>query len=267
MKKIIHYCWFGHNELSPLARKCIESWRKFFPDYEIMEWNEENFDINCCRYVREAYMAKKWAFVSDYARFKILYENGGIYFDTDVEVIKNFEKIVKKGPFMACEKIGQVAPGLGIAAPSGLKIYKEILDGYNNRNFIMPDGSYDLSTIVDYTTKLLSKYGLKEEETIQNIAGITIYPREYFCPMDYVTGKITLTANTCSIHHFNASWYTEQDRYGLKYKRKLSKIMPSKLASILGTVFSMLRYKGFVYTAKYCLNKVIIKIVEQFKNA
>ena len=85
--------------------------------------------------------------------------------------------------------------------------------------------------------------------------------------MDYVTGKITLTANTCSIHHFNASWYTEQDRYGLKYKRKLSKIMPSKLASILGTVFSMLRYKGFVYTAKYCLNKVIIKIVEQFKNA
>ena len=112
--KIIHYCWFGGNPLPELAIKCIESWKKYLPDYEIKEWNESNFDINCCAYVREAYEAKKWAFVSDYARFWILYQHGGLYFDTDVELIKSIDDLIVKGAFMGCEP-WNAAPALSLS--------------------------------------------------------------------------------------------------------------------------------------------------------
>lgn len=211
--KVIHYCWFGGNPLTELAEKCIESWRKHFPDYQIVEWNENNFDINCCTYVRQAYEAKKWAFVSDYARFKILYESGGIYFDTDVEVIKPFDHILEKGGFMGCENAqGSVNPGLGIALPPGLDIIKEILDDYEASEFLKPDGSCDLTTIVERTTNLLKRYGLVETSQIQQIADIYIYPMEYFCPIDIETGKMHITNNTYSIHRYDGSWITPVNR-------------------------------------------------------
>ena len=183
--KKIHYCWFGGNSLPELATKCIDSWKKFCPDYEIIEWNESNFDINCCDYVREAYQAKKWAFVSDYARFKILYENGGLYFDTDVEMIKSLDDIISNGGFMGRESDADVsvAPGLGLAVSPGLELYREILDFYHKQHFINKDGNLNLNTVVDYTTEILLKYGLKNTEEIQQIAGINIYPKEYFCPI------------------------------------------------------------------------------------
>ena len=139
--KIIHYCWFGGNPLSELAQKCISSWKKYFPEYEIKEWNESNFNLQCCDYVKEAYEAKKWAFVSDYARFWILYHEGGLYFDTDVEVIKPIDDIINNGAFMGCERTGNyglgVNPGLGIGADPGISLYKEILDDYEKSHFIM----------------------------------------------------------------------------------------------------------------------------------
>ena len=128
--KTIHYCWFGKNPLPEIAVKCINSWKNFFPDYEIKEWNEDNFDLTSCDYCKEAYAVKKWAFVSDYARFKILYEYGGIYFDTDVEVIKNMEDIIKKGAFIGRERIADTFPvnaGLGLASEARMPIIKEIL--------------------------------------------------------------------------------------------------------------------------------------------
>ena len=130
--KIIHYCWFGGKELPESAKKCIDSWKRFFPDYKIKEWNESNFDINYCDYTKEAYEAKKWAFVSDVARFKILYENGGFYFDTDVEVIKSFDDIISNGAFMGFEndKKCLVNPGLGLGVEAGNQFYKEMLDLY-----------------------------------------------------------------------------------------------------------------------------------------
>ena len=152
--KTIHYCWFGRNPLPSLAIKCIASWKKYLPDYEIKEWNEDNFDVNVVPYTREAYAAKKYAFVSDYARFKILYEEGGLYFDTDVEVIKPFDDIIARGAFMGCERDAGdrggacVNPGLGLGANPNFGLYKEILDLYATLHFSYPEGSLNLKTVV-----------------------------------------------------------------------------------------------------------------------
>ena len=207
--KIIHYCWFGKKQLPELAHKCIKSWGKFLPDYEIKQWNETNFDINCCKFVQQAYENKKFAFVSDYARFKILYEYGGIYFDTDVELIKSIDDILEKGPFMAFEKNNRgenIAPGLGIASYPKHKIYKEILDIYERISFIKEGNSFNLKIVGEYTTDVLKKYGLQSSKEIQQIENIYLYPKEYFSPKEFETQKIVITENTRSIHHYNASW-------------------------------------------------------------
>lgn len=227
--KIIHYCWFGENPLSDLAKRCIASWKKYFPGYEIKEWNESNFDLCCCDYVKEAYEAKKWAFVSDYARFKILYEYGGIYFDTDVEVIKPFDDVLSRGGFMG-QEVGTLLsvnstdkaadllkpvvvsnPGLGIAAGPGLQLYKDLLNHYDKLHFIKC-GVIDTTTICIHTTDVLKRYGYDEHKAaIQYVAGITIYPPEYFCPLNYITGEIVLEKNTHSIHWYGATWKSDFD--------------------------------------------------------
>lgn len=211
MVKIIHYCWFGQNPLSDLAIKCIKSWKKYCPTYEIKEWNESNFDVNCCSYVSEAYKAKKWAFVSDYVRFKILYEFGGLYFDTDVELIKPIDSIIAMGPFMGCEKsvnqVIQVAPGLGLAVEPHHPFYKEILDDYEHSHFTNADGTSSYLTVVIRTTNTLKRHGLKDINTIQTINGINIYPCDFFCPLDYNTNELKITDNTISIHWYDASWF------------------------------------------------------------
>lgn len=206
--KVIHYCWFGRNPLPKLAQKCIASWRKFFPDYEIKEWNEDNFDVNIIPYTRDAYEAKKYAFVSDYARFWILYHYGGIYFDTDVEVVNSFDSIIANGAFMGREAgtNGEVAPGLGIGAERGNSVLSELLDYYSTLSFINSDGSLNQITIVKYTTEILQRHGLRIENSFQHIDGFTIYPSDYLCPMDSTSGIVTITNNTVSIHHYNCSW-------------------------------------------------------------
>lgn len=233
--KVIHYCWFGRNPLPKLAVKCIESWKKYLPEYEIKEWNEDNFDVNMIPYTSEAYKAKKYAFVSDYARFWILYKFGGLYFDTDVEIIKPMDEIVAKGPFMGCEKevdrnaknktakdVG-VAPGLGLGVSPGLDLYKEILDAYTGYHFLKSDGTLNKKTVVDYTTEILEKHGLKYTSQIQKCAGVWIYPREYFCPLDYYTGKFTITENSYSIHHYTASWQSKEDKFKIRLSILLGK--------------------------------------------
>ena len=224
--KTIHYCWFGGNPLPKLAVSCIESWKRYFPGWEIKQWDETNYNVNKCDYIREAYEAKKWAFVSDYARFDILYTYGGVYFDTDVEVINSFESIIAAGAFMGLESISTVAPGLGLAANPGHRLYKEILDKYEKRHFIREDGSLDQMTVVTFTTEILKKHGfvINEESSsvIQNIDGIRIYPTDYFCPMDYMSGRVTISGNTRSIHHYSASWHTGADRIAANIQRKLS---------------------------------------------
>lgn len=260
--KIIHYCWFGRNPLPPLAIKCIESWKKYLPDYEIKEWNEDNFDVNIISYTQEAYQAKKYAFVSDYARFWILYKYGGIYFDTDVEVIKPLDDIIARGPFMGCEKDGAtgggtpaVAPGLGLGVNPGLGLYKEILDMYATLHFMKKDGSYNLKTVVSYTTEVLCLYGLKDSNKIQQVAGITIYPKEYFCPINYQTGVYTETVNTRTIHHYNASWVSEEDKYAQKIKSQIS-FLPENLRGHIAAFITLCIYRGFSNAIKISYQKL-----------
>lgn len=220
--KIIHYCWFGGNSLPLLALKCINSWRKFFPDYKIIQWNELNFDVNCNPYVREAYAVKKYAFVSDYARFKILYEYGGIYFDTDVEVIKNMDSIIDNGPYMGCENPSAleedpiklaVAPGLGMGAIPGMAFYKEVLDKYNGMHFVNPDGTLNQKTVVYHITEIFCSHGLQNVPKIQEIDDIKIYPSDFFCPFNYKTKQLKITNETVSIHWYDASWVSNYRKF------------------------------------------------------
>lgn len=212
--KKIHYCWFGRNPLPESAQKCINSWRKYLPDYEIIEWNEDNFDVNSIPYTAQAYEAKKYAFVSDYARFKILYEQGGLYFDTDVEVIKPMDDIIAKGSFMGfeinpcCERpFGAVNPGVGVAAEKGMKLYKSVLYYYSQLSFIQQDGSYNITdAVVNITTRELVKAGLQDIPGIQTVTDIIVYPADYFNPFDDVTGRLHKTSNTRTIHWFSKTW-------------------------------------------------------------
>lgn len=211
--KVIHYCWFGGSQLPDLAIKCIESWKKYLPDYEIKQWDESNYDVNTIPYTAEAYAAKKYAFVSDYARFDILYRYGGIYFDTDVEVIKSFDDIVQSGAFMGFEKPEEkgakkfaVNAGLGIGVAAGHPFYKTVLEMYKGLRFITPDNTLNTKSVVKYVTPILVKKGLICNNEKQTIEGITIYPWEFFCPIAYGSKKIDITPNTHSIHIFAATW-------------------------------------------------------------
>lgn len=259
--KKIHYCWFGGNPLPPLAVKCIESWKKFLPDYEIKEWNEDNFDVNIIPYTQEAYQAKKYAFVSDYARFWILYKYGGLYFDTDVEVIKPMDDIIARGPFMGCENDASdtslgVNPGLGLGVNPGRGLYKEIIDVYAILHFVNKDGTHNQKTIVQYTTEILCRHGLKRSNEIQECAGVWIYPKEYFCPKDFQTKVIELTANTLAIHHFDGSWWSEEDRYMQRLKVSLNWIPFVGLRGHISFFYTQIHYHGLSSTFKIFLNKV-----------
>ena len=240
--KKIHYCWFGKNPLPESAKKCISSWKKYFPDYEIKEWNEDNYDVNKIPYTQQAYLAQKYAFVSDYARFDVLFHEGGIYFDTDVEVIRSFDDILANGAFMGCEIDGadssdaersfvpdsnreSVNPGLGIAAAPGLRLYKEILDYYATQRFFNEDKTFNSETVVAKTTRILQEHGLKNIKDIQKIDGVVIYPKEYFNPMNNNTGKVEITKNTHSIHWYSMSWLSPAQRLRSKITRPLHRLL------------------------------------------
>lgn len=215
--KVVHYCWFGRNPLPASAIKCIESWKKYLPDYEIVEWNEDSVDVRSIPYIAEAYDAGKYAFVSDYVRFKVLYDQGGVYFDTDVEVIAPIYDILEKGPYMGMERTlsGEVAvaPGLGFAAVPGMAVLSELLETYEHLHFRNGDGSFNQTTIVKHTTDMLLKHGYKQVDRVQTVAGFDIYPVEYFCPQDYRTGRLHMTANTRTIHHYASTWHTWKDKW------------------------------------------------------
>ena len=227
--KVIHYCWFGRGDMPKLAEKCLKSWKKFCPDYEIVCWNEDNFDINENRYAREAYDAKKWAFVSDYVRLKVLYEQGGIYLDTDVELIKPLDKLIEDGGFMGFDDNGIVSTGLGFACEKGNELVGRLLKDYEDISFILPDGSYDITPCPDRNTKTLAELGMDLENKDQIFMGIKMLPEDYLCPVKYYTGKKVITKNTYSIHHFCASWTSATAKRTTFAKRILGVKLYNKL--------------------------------------
>ena len=219
--KIIHYCWFGRNPLPPLALECIASWKKYLPDYEIKEWNEDNFDVNIIPYTAEAYKQKKYAFVSDYARFWIMYKYGGIYFDTDVEVIRPMDDIITKGCFMGFEvdpdgenTPGKYAPrycfdvalGLGFGMEKEHPFIRKMMDYYAGLEFKGAVMDPWFKTIVAYTTEKLMEEGLKNIKGIQRVGDIFVYPQEYFAPINVITGRLHITDNTRTVHRYMGSW-------------------------------------------------------------
>jgi mannosyltransferase OCH1-like enzyme len=244
--KIIHYCWFGGNLLPELAEKCISSWKKYFPGYEIKQWDESNYNVYTIPYTGEAYNAKKYAFVSDYARLDILYQYGGIYFDTDVEVIKSFAPILELSSFMGMEEPGRINPGLGIGAVSGLPVLRKLLERYHKMNFINDDGTFNTVTIVDLTTEVFIGCSFTDENIIQTLEDVTIYPKEYFNPLEYDTHTVKITSNTYSIHHGSASWFTPLQKmstkvhiiicriFGLRTGKKISMALNKTAKSVLG---------------------------------
>lgn len=225
MEKIIHYCWFGEGEKPKLTQKCIETWKKFLPDYKIIEWNEKNFDVGCCRFVKEAYEARNFAFVSDYARAKALYENGGIYFDTDVEVLKSFDRFLSDEFFVGFEEKAFVGTCV-MGAQKGTSILKEYMSHYENAAYLNEDGTKYSDTNVLLLTRLLEEKGLERNDKEQTVDGyIKVYPRTFFSPYDYINGINYITDDSYSIHHFTLSWLPKSTRIKTGIKRKIIKII------------------------------------------
>lgn len=205
--KKIHYCWFGRGKMPELAVKCIESWKKYLPEYEIKEWNEDNFYLDAYPYVREAYDNRKFAFVTDVVRLYALYHEGGIYMDTDVEVLKPLDDFLKYEAVSGFESDTQIPTGL-MACREGHPLFKELLNEYEGLHFIKQDGSLDYTTNVLRITNTCMKYGLVLNNQLQTVGGFTLFPKDYFCPKSYVDGTIYVTENTVTIHHFAGSWLT-----------------------------------------------------------
>lgn len=240
--KIIHYCWFGGNPLPKSTRDYIESWKRFCPDFVIREWNESNFDIGLNQYVSEAYAAKKWAFVSDVARSWVLSNFGGVYFDTDVEVIRPIDPLLEFEAFTAFESKFQIGMGI-LGCVKGHPMFKELLTDYNNAHFMLPDGSYDTAVIGRRFKNICLQYGFEPNNTRQTINGLTILPKDYFYPSDPVTKEFMITENTLTIHHYDASWVSPVDIYGRTQQGKF-RFVPKFLRPRFTRMVGILKYEG-----------------------
>ena len=215
--KIIHYCWFGGKEKPEDVLKMIASWKKHCPDYEIKEWNETNFDIHLNRYTEEAYQQKKWAFVSDVARLWALVYEGGIYMDTDVEIIRPLDNLLANKAFIGFEGTQWIGTNLMGTEPHNAFL-QAFLEDYNHRNFTNPDGTLNQTTNVEeITSRFLTQHNLERNGKQQQVGDFTVYPTDYFSPYDYINGKVRTTANTYSIHWFSQSWIKRS-----KWKTRLS---------------------------------------------
>lgn len=230
--KKIHYCWFGRGEKPKLAQKCIASWKKYCPDYEIIEWNEDNFDLDYNAYTRYCYDNKKWAFLSDFVRLVVVAEYGGLYFDTDVELLNSPDELLQFGAFYGFENNSNIATGLGFGAQAN---HPTILAMRGKYEEVEPDvdGNYPLIVCPALNTAALIPFGLRLDGSRQNIAGAEILPVEYLNPYDDPTGSLTKTKNTISVHWYSKSWMSK------------GKILRSKLTKPLHRVFGVDAFKRF----------------------
>ena len=219
--KVIHYCWFGTDELSDLAKKCINSWKKKCPDYTIRLWNEKDFDMNLYPYMKEAYEEKAWGFVPDVARLIIIYNEGGIYLDTDVEIIKSLDPLLDNKAFFGFESSSFVNLGEGFGAESHSEVILEMLKEYEHHHYRNERGEIDRTPSPYIQTETLKRLGLNVGNYYQTVCGASVYPTDYFCPISFDTGECIITENTYSIHHFDGSWLDDYQKEMLKVKREI----------------------------------------------
>lgn len=218
--KIIHYCWLSDETFPDLIQKCVDSWKEKLPDYEIKCWNTQNFDINMCQYTKEAFQEKKYAFVSDYVRLYALYHEGGIYLDSDIEVIKKFDDLLNNAAFTCFENNHSVAAWI-FGSEKGNPLFKEFLDYYKDRKFILETGEYDLTPNPVPITNMCVQKGMLLNGEQQMLSNITVYPQEYFCPYNRATEELKITNNTYAIHYFNGDWISDSKKKIIENRKKI----------------------------------------------
>ena len=255
--KIIHFIWVGGGKKNELINRCIESWKKYCPDYEIKEWNEKNFDMNQNLYLKQAYENKKYAFVSDYIRLKVLYDYGGIYVDTDVEIVKPMDEFLKHRAFTGFENTVWMPTAVMGAEPHHPWI-KRLLNVYDHITFLDEKGNFNLTTNVSYMSVITRHfYKVKLNNTYQELNdGIVVYTDDWFCPKDYVTEKILSTENTHAIHHFNGSWLSSGMKKLDKVIKALNKCLGNKIFSVIVKRYQKQKAKKDMKNLAYLFNKV-----------
>ena len=253
--KIIHYCWFGGKPLDELALKCIASWKKYFPNYEIIEWNENNFDINQLDFMQKAYEDKKWAFVSDVVRLLVIYKYGGIYFDTDVEVVSSYEDVLNSSSkgFLGFEKTKSVATGLGFGAEKEHPFIKELIEVYKDIDYRQYADNLSAIACPILTTNLMKNYGYVVEDKMQKCCDFVVYPSEYFSPIEYKSGRMLKTKNTHSIHWYSESWKTKEEKQKLQDYRRYTKFFGERFGELVYQVVTCLKSEGI----KKTVNKIL----------
>ena len=230
--KKIHYCWFGRGEKPKLAQKCIASWKKYCPDYEIIEWNEDNFDVDINGYTRWFYDQKNWAFLSDFVRVYVVNEYGGVYFDTDVEVVRPIDHLLEYGAFFAWENATNVASGLGFGAVKHHSVMQSLLGAYAQ----LPageDGAFPVLRCPQLNTQALMPFGLVLDGSLQKLGDIVVLPVDYMNPYDDPTGRMNKTENTVSIHWYAKSWLSK------------GRILRSKIMKPLHRIFGVDAFEIF----------------------
>lgn len=247
--KIIHYVWLGKGEKPALFYKCLESWKKFCPGYEIKEWNEDNFDISDCKYAVQAYKNKKYSFVSDYIRTKVLYEYGGVYVDTDTEITKSFDDLLDNDFTISFENNVHCSTAT-LVSSSRHPLIKFLCLYYHMVDFINKNGKLNLTPNTILITYFLKRfYGLKlnnKKQVLQNRmdnnddAKIMVLPKEYFSPLNYTTRKLKITSNTYAIHYFNATWFTRK----MQFREKLFRAGYYILTPFIFTAFTRIWVKS-----------------------
>ncbi len=244
--KIIHYGWFGRKEKSKFICKCIATWKKYLPDYEIVEWNEDNFDLKNHPFAREAYEAGKYAFVSDYVRVYTIYHYGGIYFDTDIEVREDFSDKLRGARFVIAFELPQTLMTGFFAAEKGNMAVKEILDYYQGLHFYNEKGEMRLTPNPLIFARETAKFGLEFNGKYQEIGdGMRIFPNEIFGGYNVYDMVYTITENTVLVHHYTASWRTIREEIPVKTKKLLLKLFGVEFFRFMRRVkHKLLRIKG-----------------------
>lgn len=225
----IHYCWFGGNPLSAEAVSCIDSWKRNNPGFEIVEWNEKNFDLTSNQYVKEAYEAGKYGFVSDYVRYAVMAQYGGFYFDVDVELLDSLEILVNQRGFISFESLNLLNSGSGFAAEADEPIMKALRDAYAGRTFRLSDSQYNETPCSVYETEYFRQLGVRIDDTYQNLDDFLIFPHEVFAPVNQYSGALELTANTMGIHHFSCSWFEKEKRLEWEERKQRVEIVNALL--------------------------------------
>ncbi len=230
--KKIHYCWFGGKPLPEDTLQYLQSWKTHCPDYEIIQWNEHNFDVSSVPYVQQASLCGKWAFVSDYVRLHALYTQGGIYMDTDVEVLKPLDAFLENEAFTGFEHCNAVQTCV-LGAQAGHPAVKELMETYQSREFLNEKGEMDLTTNVVGVTDYFARNGLKMDNTLQTVRGFTVYPKDYFSPKNSRTLKMEITENTHTIHHFAASWVEQKTQFRNRMKKLLGPTLSGFVVKVM----------------------------------